>query len=419
MKRKLTICLFSILLLSFQLAAQRSEILTPHIHTLQLITEGDIKRPPVIDLGKGEKLTVSFDDMTHEYRRYVYRIQHCSYDWQPTEDLFESDYLESAAEEEVIENYSQSLNTSVLYTHYSFTLPNSRVRPILSGNYKVTIYEDGEDELRPVAVACFSVVEEMAGIAPSMTTNTDIDFNRAHQQLSMEVKLGDIPIRDAREEIHAVVTQNQRWDHAVIDPAPTSVTGSSMIWDHHKSLIFEAGNEFRKFEMLSTRYPGMHMENIRWYPPYYHATLMTDAPRPNYLYDEDGNGLSVIRKEGSGDPETEADYAFVHFNLACDSLADTDIHVCGQWNGYSLSPEHRMRYNNDTQEYETDIFLKQGYYNYLYLAVNGKNPQKGQTGPIEGNFFQTENNYSIYIYYRRTGDRYDRLVGFANRTYRP
>ncbi len=146
---------------------------------------------------------------------------------------------------------------------------------------------------------------------------------------------------------------------------------------------------------------------------------MTDAPRPNYLYDEDGNGLSVIRKEGSGDPETEADYAFVHFNLACDSLADTDIHVCGQWNGYSLSPEHRMRYNNDTQEYETDIFLKQGYYNYLYLAVNGKNPQKGQTGPIEGNFFQTENNYSIYIYYRRTGDRYDRLVGFANRTYRP
>ena len=33
---------------------------------------------------------------------------------------------------------------------------------------------------------------------------------------------------------------------------------------------------------------------------------------------------------------------------------------------------------------------------------------------IDGNYFQTENNYTAIVYYRGNNDRYDRVIGIAN-----
>ncbi len=72
----------------------------------------------------------------------------------------------------------------------------------------------------------------------------------------------------------------------------------------------------------------------------------------------------------------------------------------------------RMVYNRSTSRYEKAMLLKQGSYNYQYLTVPpGK--KRGYTAEIEGDRYQTVNEYLVKVYTRRPGDRYDRLIGVS------
>lgn len=405
------------------LMAQRSMTLSDEIRTLKVVVDGGERKIPVMRLGTKERVNISFDDMTHDYRRFTYTLQHCTWDWQVSDNLFESEFMEASVDEGVIEGYTQSMNTSVLYTHYEVCLPNAYMRPLISGNYRLTISvedDDADDGRRPVAIACFSVVEPVVGINASVSTNTELDWNDRHQQLSLQVNGGALQPRDARTEFKAVILQNGRWDNAVIAPEPTSVMGTTLLWEHDRRLAFPAGNEYRKFEMLSTRYPGMGLMSTGYYAPYYHATLFPAEVRRNYLYDEDRNGRCVIRTEdGFGSsPETESDYMLTHFVLEADSIPDATIYINGDWTHDHMTPSYRMHYNRANGTYEAVLLLKQGYYSYQYLAVPAGGDGTGHTAPIEGDFYQTENEYDILVYYSTPSQRYDRLVGYAGTTYR-
>jgi len=268
----------------------------------------------------------------------------------------------------------------------------------------------------------FGVVDKKVSLRATCSTDTEIDYHDSHQQLTLQVDCGSLPLRSPEDEIKLVVLQNRRWDGAVIAPSPTSQMGNKLLWEHCHALIFPAGNEYRKFEALSTRYPGMHAESMRWFEPYYHLTLQQDFPRTNYLYDEDRNGLSVVRCEGSGDADTEADYVLTHFSLAMPYDEANDYYVSGRWATTGLSPEYKMIYNAEAEAYEATLILKLGYYNYLYLAAPKASAGKalrGSTLPAEGSFAQTENEYEILVYYRPTGSRYWQLVNCITPLYRP
>lgn len=409
------------LLASLNLSAQpgRTVLIAPNIRTLQLMVDGDAGRLPVIGLGEREQLQVSFDDLTPEYRRYTYRIEHCDSEGNPSEGLFENDYVQAVAEEEVIEDYEPSRNTTVLYTHYSFALPNANLRPLLSGNYLLTVSTENEEgESVPVIKTYFGVADRKVGIAPQCTTDTDTDRNRAHQQLSLKIDFGNLTLRDAAREVRTVILQNRRYDNAVINAPHTAQNGNVLLWEHDRDLIFKAGNEYRKMEILSTRYPGMHGDHVRWFAPFYHYTLLEDYPRKNYLYDEDHDGLYLTRWAGSGDPDVEADYLQVHFTLSMLPETGREIYVNGRWASGGLTPEYRMRYDEDAEAYVADILLKAGYYNYMYLCTDGTAPAAGQTAPVEGDYFQTENEYTILVYYCPTGSRYWQLVGAVTPVYK-
>lgn len=392
----------------------RTTLVAPNLHTVQLVVDGDASQLPVIPLDGSKRMVVSFDDLTHEYRRYTYRIEHCDFEGNPTEGLFESEYLSAASDEEVIEDYEPSTNTTVLYTHYRFTLPNTRIRPLISGNYRLTVStENDEGEAVPMLQTYFAVVDNRVPIRPTISTNTDIDWNAQHQQLSMRMDFSNEQLRDAESEVRTLVMQNRRLDNVVVNPPCTSQNGNVLIWEHDKDLIFKAGNEYRKMELLSTRYPGMHGDYIEWFDPYYHYTLFTDAPRRNYLYDEDRDGLFLVRSESAGDPNTEADYVVIHFALASLPIAGRTYYVNGNWATTGLSPRYRMNYNPQSEAYEAAILLKTGYYNYQYLCTDATSPHAGFTAPTEGDFYQTENEYNILAYFRPTGSRYWQLVGYT------
>lgn len=398
----------------------RTTKMTANLRTLRMTVDGDASRFPVLKLNSNEKLEVSFDDLTHEYQRYTYKIEHCDVEGNPTTELFESDYVRTTDDQVVITNYEPSENTTVQYTHYAFSIPNTNMRPLISGNYRLTVStENEEDEEVVVLQTYFAVVDTKVGIYPSATTNTEVDWNGTHQQIELKVDCSNLVVRDAQSEIKTLVMQNRRFDNMAKDVPFTAQNGNVLLWEHSRGLIFDAGNEYRKMEILSTRYPGMHGESVRWFDPYYHYTLQTDYPRRNYLYDEDRNGQSVVRYEGAGDADTQADYVMTHFVLDSPQLPEgKEVYVSGQWTSLGVAPQYKMHYNHADACYEANILMKCGYYNYLYLCADKSNSQVGSTMPIEGNYFQTENEYDILVYYRPTGSRYWQLVGCVTPKYK-
>lgn len=398
------LCLFAPVFL----LAQQTRVNVPHIRTLRVIANDNWQAYPIIRLATPDEVEISFDELTHEYHRYTYKITHCNADWTPS-GLFDTDYLQGF-NDNVIEDYQNSLNTTMLYTHYRFTLPNDEVQLLLPGNYMVGIYGEDSDDT-PVAQACFSVIQPKVGVSAEVTSNTDIDTNDSHQQVSFTVNYAGMNVTSPQTEFKVRVYQNLRTDNCVTDVQPTYLRPGQMQFVHNRKLIFPAGNEYRRFEIVNMHYGYQDVEQVQFFNPYYHATLYPDQPRLNYSYDEDQNGRYFIRYDMAQDNATEADYLFVHFTLQTDKpLAGGQIYLSGEFTYNQFTPEYALTYNGQDGVYEGVQLLKMGSYNWLYLFVPD-GTSEGQTAPIAGNFYETENEYLVLVYHRPFGGRYDSLVG--------
>lgn len=383
-----------------------------NIRSLQLIAMDDPILPPVMDI-KTWHVNIGFDEMSHEYHRYIYHIEHCEADWSVSEDLFESNYLEGM-NDQPIEDYEKSFNTTQIYTHYSIDFPNEQTKLLLSGNYRVTIYDDDDDEHEPLLTAEFSLVEPIINISASIDSNTDIDFQRSHQQVSLSLGYGALRITDPERELHTYVIQNRRADRCVeVKPNIRKATG--LEYTHQRNLIFPATSECHKFELLDLHRVNLNVDNIRWFEPYFHATLYEHRPQHNYEYDPDANGAFVLRNATDEDNETTSEYVITHFRLKTAPLPGGDIYIHGNWCNNWPNDEYKMEYDETAGEYHAAILLKQGYYNYRYVQLTGDTTPDGTpiaiTDRTDGNFYQTENEYLVLVYYKEPGGRYDKLVG--------
>lgn len=396
------------LLLSLHVVAQQTRSLSEQIRTVQVIVNDDPLLPPVAKLG--DRVEIGFDELSHEYIRFIYKVEFCNADWSPATEIFESDYMEGF-NGLPIEDYETSFNTTVLYTHYRFAFPNEDVRLLLPGNYRVKVYSDERDaDDEPVLEACFSLLQPCMSIAGEVLTNTDIDFQQRHHQISYSVNFGGQRVVDPARELRTVVMQNRRWDTAVVNLPPNIQRATGVEWNHRRDLIFDAGSEFHKFEILDVRLNGMNVDRMAWIGEQYHATLFSNAPQRNYTYDSDVNGGYVIRHTGDEENDTHCEYLFVHFLLQRPQLLEGDVYVCGLWDNGSPNPECKMTYDEKTGMYECGVFLKQGYYNYQFRQfVDGV----GRTDLTEGDFYQTKNEYLILVYHRPQGARFDALVGYV------
>ena len=373
------------------------------INTLRVVVNGEWERPPVVDLTGAESIEFSFDEMSHRYNRFTYHITHCDAQWKPS-NLIESEYMDGF-NDQPIEDWENSLNTTFDYTHYNLTLPNSEVSLKLSGNYRLSIQEDGKE----VAWFRFMIVENMHNLAATVDGNTDIDTRKSHQQLNMTISLNGLNVTNPDREIYTVVMQNRRFDNAVIDPKPTYNSGNRLTYEHCRKLIFPAGNEFRRFEIINMYDYFRNVDRVSYHNPYYHATLIQDTRHHAYTFDYDHNGRYLIRYNQASDSDTEADYLFVHFNLASDLMTGGKMYVSGHFTGGNLISRYEMEYNAQEKAYQATVLLKMGAYDYQYIWVpDGE--AIGQTKPTEGDWYETKNEYLILLYYRQRGSRYDRLV---------
>ena len=382
------------------------------VKSLQAVVNHDWLSPCVMRLHGDDILNIDFDELSHDYHRYIYRLEHCEADWSSSEELLESDWLEGF-NNNVIEDFEHSINTTVLYTHYRFSIPNAQCRPTLSGNYRLSIIDDDLQEI--VASIEFMITEQSMILSMAASSNTDQDTNLSHQQVTFGLRYGDQLITDPSSQIQTVVMQNGREDTWQWNVTPSAINHLGMEWRHRKELIFDAGNEYRKFEILDTSHPTMGIERITWDGTAYQAFPYLSEPRPNYLYDEDANGAFYIRNSDNRDNDITSDYVWVNYWLKTPFVKDGDIVIDGHWT--TDDPEsYVMTYDPDQRLYSAKILQKQGYYSYQYLWLT----PDGISHPLpsEGNFYQTENRYQALVYFKGTGERTWRLTSYSQITLR-
>ena len=407
---KKQIVLVGILSLQMSAFSQQHEIRSENIASLQVVSGTDWMGDAVLRLGSTDRLTVSFDDLTHQYHRYVYSLTHCEPDWTPTEGLFTSDFMSGFQDDITIDNYKESINTNQLYTHYTLRIPNSSCAPKISGNYQLDIIDDETKDT--VITARFMVNENIANISTAILTDTDIDVRKSHQQVNIRLDYPQaLKASNPREQFRVLVMQNHRSDNQVWCPPAPIMRPGTLEWTHTKKLIFPAGNEFHKFEMLDVHRNSMGVESLQWDGEWNHAYLYHDYPRRAYVFDEDADGAFYIRNSDNVENDITSEYVKVHFYLDTPRL-DGDVYVDGKWTYNELSEKYLMQYDEQNKWYHAEIPLKYGYYSYQYINILPDYSQKlTPTCETEGDFYQTQNRYLVMAYYRGNGDRFWRLIG--------
>lgn len=414
MRKASVIVILFVLLVGTPLSAQNvyhTAVFSNQLKSLLLKVEGERISAPFIRLGDEQTLEVSFDMLNQIQGSYAYAVIHCDENWTPSA-LIPLEYMDGF-QGMPIDDYAQAMTTTTQYVNYRLYLPNENIRFKVSGNYVLLVYPDGDPD-RLVFTARFCVYESLVDVRPSAQGNTDISFNTEHQQVDFEIDCRNMRIEYPQTDLKINVYQNYRTDNMVRNVQPSVITDRKLTYHHNRALIFDGGNEYRRIEFLTHSYNGMGIERIRFFNPYYHADVATDRSRADgsYLYDEDQNGRFFINCASCNNPDTESDYYVVHFGYASERLPGGKLYLFGDFIQNRFDNSSLMEYNSQTGRYEKALLLKQGYYNYQYAFVpDGK--ETGRVQPTEGNYFQTENEYTVMVYYRPMGARYDRLIGLA------
>jgi hypothetical protein len=387
-----------------------NQIFNEKIKTVQIYMEGWNLSYPVLKLNSPEKLILHFDLLDDHADTYYYTFIHCNKDWKKS-DISERDYINGQTENPV-EDYEPSFNTTVGYYHYKVSFPNDRVSLNLSGNYIMIVYPvDNPDE--PVLTQRFMITEDAVKI--NVTTHRPMmtDDNDSRQQVDFTVSQFGKNIIDPYRNFYAFILQNGRWDNAKMNLKPEFYSDNELKYNSLSDKnIFSGGNEFRFFDIKSLRYQSEYVRSIDFVSPGFNVFLFPSDNREfkPYFYNQEFNGKYYIAVQEGRKPDTDADYVNVYFTLPSkQEISGGNLYISGALNNWSYNKNNLMTYNIQSRNYECTMLLKQGWYNYEYAFL--RNGATDATASLfEGNHFETENDYTILIYYRNPRERYDRLI---------
>lgn len=385
---------------SLATSATGIHIYAPTFRTVQTYQLGSTRPTPLLTLGSNDRFSICFDVLADTHRHLRYEVIHCDSSGIP--DEFPQNRYINGINEANIDTWQHSVATTIPYIHYTATVPSDDIRLVVSGNYIVRVYDEENYDITLLEIP-FQVSENNANINASVSGVTDIDYNRSHQQLKIDVTLCEPPT--STSEIIVKVSKNCEYNQHTLD-SPDIIEGSKFTYLHSPELIFPAGNEYRRFEIVSLQYPGLNVSENLSYADKHIARLTTDSRRTNYCYDKTQNGRFTVRGTDIADSNIEADYIFTEFNLDIPYNYNKEIKIIGALTLDGNTPESSMQYDFETQAYRTTLLLKQGSYNYLYSdsSANAQNE-------VEGDFYQTSNEYHISVYHRSPLLLYDRLLG--------
>lgn len=406
--RKKILSVFIFFLFLHIVSAQEVEVNPPfHIKTISFVQSGQ-NQIPIFQLG--DNFQLQFDDLHGTEDNYYYQIKHFDYDWKPSQ-LSKNEYL-SGFDDQRIQDYTNSINALQIYSHYRMSFPNRLTQLKVSGNYTISILNEDREV---VFSRKFIIYENLVEVPMQVKRARDVRNVEFKHNLDFAIRSKVINFQSPLQNVKVMLVQNGRLDNAITNIKPMYTIGNDLIYKYDNETQFWAGNEFYYFENknILAANNSISYVNSTENGGLYNSHLYMNTPRANspYTYWPDINGNFLINLVNRENPEVESDYAWVYFSLDAPSAPiKKDIYITGMFNNFKLTDENKMDYNQGKGIYEKALMIKQGFTNYQY-AIADKSGKIDDANAIDGNFFQTENNYFAIVYYRENNQRYDRVIG--------
>jgi hypothetical protein len=394
---------------TFNIAGQNSNVVIPpaNIKSIVLQPLKPNAYAPIIQLG--ERLILSFDDINAQEIIYTYKIEHCDYNWENS-NLASTEYMTGYATDR-IRNYENSFNTLQDYTHYELQIPNENNRIKKTGNYLISIFDEDENL---VFSRRFIIYQSNVTVGVSAHRSRIVSEIQEKQSVEFVINHQNLRLNNPNEEIKVAIYQNGDWNSVIKNIKPKYIRGTQLLYNYVDKISYWAGNEYLYFDTKEIRNATNNVAKTRMDNIFNTYLYYTEARgRKPYTFYPDVNGNFVLRTIDTDDVSLEGDYSFVHFALEyLEDLNNEDIYIYGAFNDWQITNENKMVYNSRTHLYEATLMLKQGFYNYTYVTAD--NAGMINTRTIEGSFYQTENNYSVIVYYKKYGELYDQVIGYGS-----
>lgn len=403
--KKLYLLVFASIVLVKNVSSQE-KVAPDYIKTIIFRSNESDMQIPIVQMG--ETFSLSFDDLRANEADYYYTITHCDYHWKPS-GLIKSEYL-TGIDDLRITQFRNSYATLQPYTHYELTLPNADTGFRITGNYVLTVTDEDQN---PVFTRRFVVYTNTVQVQMSVKQSREVKNIQEKQVIQWKISSKSINFENPQNNVKVAIIQNFRWDSMKTNIPPQYVLGNELVYKYDKETAFDGGNEYFYFENKDIRAATTGVYQVEQVGNKFHTVLYTAPYRRHnvYTYNPDINGDFRILTT-LGDPSVEAEYSEVYFSIEANNQWLTDqVYVYGLFSDNQLSDAYRLVYNEEKGIFEGKVYLKQGFYNYKFAL---KTKTQTDYNAFSGNHYQTENNYTILVYYRPTGALYDKVVGVGS-----
>ncbi len=386
----------------------------PNIQGVKFCLTGNQLGYPIINLGAVGATELHFDDLDGYVKNYNYTFVMCNADWQPA-DINPFDYMKGFLQGRFTQ-YRASSIAKIKYVHYMINLPEAGCMPKITGNYLLKVYLNN-DTSKLAFTKRLLVMGNLVNIGAQVQHPFNNEITNTHQKVQFTIDKSRINILNPAQQLKIVVLQNYRWDNAITGMQPTFMRGNAFEYNGEQDCVFPAGKEYRWVNLESFRFQSERIDSVSERNKLTEVYLRPDPERTKFVFQsyQDFDGFFQTLSTDVSNPWWQGDYAKVHFTYVPQSrqpYPNADVYIAGEMTGYQTNDSTRMEFNNDIGAYEKTLILKQGYYSYIYVTKDPRNPNaKTDTYTTEGNYWQAENNYTILVYYRSFSDRADELVG--------
>lgn len=409
--RALFVCLLILPLIGS--AQLPDEIYMKNIRTVKLFVKGNQSSYPIINLGSTDVLELHFDDMDGYAKSYSYTFQLCDADWSINPYLGSFDFIKGFSQQRLNQYRVSSISTQP-YVHYQASLPDRNCMPSKSGNYLLKIFLNG-DTSKLAFTKRVLVVEQLADIAAEVQQPFGAEYFRTHQKVQLVVNRSRIDVINPQQQVKTVILQNYRWDNTAKYIQPTFLKQNTLEYNAENDAVFPGGKEFRWIDLQSFRFRSERIDSNDLTQKPFYIVAKPDPERVNqrYVFFRDLNGFYEITSTDLINQWWQSDYARVKFRFVPrdnQPYPDKKVYIAGEFTGYKLDTSAAMEYNAEAGVYEKEMILKQGYYTYTYVTKDIKS-NTASTEQTDGNYWETENDYTILVYYRSLSGRHDELVG--------
>lgn len=386
------------------------------IHAVQCYAPGNEASLPLISLGSGASLVLSFDDLRSENHNIYYTIQHCDASWNASA-IFQMDYLDGYSSDR-INTFGYSNNTLIPYKHYELNFPSANMLPKIAGNYVLKLYDDG-DENKLILTRRFYVLNSRASLSSEIITPLNAKLRDRCQQVKVTVEYPNLQVQNPFTDLKVAVSQNNRPDTRILMAKPSYVYPGRLVYADINSFVFEGNNEFRVLDIRSLRTKTSASIEELTRDSLIRLKLRTDSAPDDktYVSSIDNNGNFYLRNTDPDGDALNGDYADVLFSFKPTAdMSGKTIYLTGGFTDYNLSEANKLSFDNTKGRFFLHKLLKQGVYDYQYVSKSFASTTTVNISALEGSFFQTRNSYQTFLYYRKPGTIWDELVGFTENT---